>query len=240
MGLDIGAGADGIEWRVSAAAVPYAEAVAEMESRVAAIRAGAAPELVWLLEHPPLYTAGTSARDDELLEPGRFPVHSTGRGGRYTYHGPGQRVVYVMLDLARRGADVRCHVHQLEEWGIRALARFGVVGERREGRVGVWVRVGLGEAKIAAIGVRVRRWVTYHGIAINIDPDLDHYRGIVPCGIDPKLTGHGVTSLAALGIAATMVDVDTALRATFDPVFGQPSVCAPETLTGISTKLAHA
>jgi lipoyl(octanoyl) transferase len=241
MGPGTAIGLDEIEWRASPAAVPYAEAVAEMEGRVAAIRAGTAPELVWLLEHPPLYTAGTSARDEDLLEPGRFPVYRAGRGGHYTYHGPGQRVVYVMLDLARRGADVRCYVHQLEEWGIRALARFGVVGERREGRVGVWVADhGIGEAKIAAIGVRVRRWVTYHGMAINIDPDLDHYRGIIPCGIDPELSGHGVTSLAALGIAATMTDVDIALRATFDPVFGSPSVCAPETVTGIPTKLAHA
>ena len=222
MGLDIGAGADGIEWRVSAVAVPYAEAVAEMESRVAAIRAGAAPELVWLLEHPPLYTAGTSARDDELLEPGRFPVHSTGRGGRYTSHGPGQRVVYVMLDLTRRGRDVRCHVHQLEEWAIRTLAGFGVTGERRAGRVGIWVaNRGAGEAKIAAIGVRVRRWVTYHGMALNIDPDLEHYRGIIPCGI----TEQGITSLADLGVAATMADVDVALRATFAEAFDQAPAC---------------
>ena len=142
-----------------------------------------APELVWLVEHPPLYTAGTSACDEELLEPGRLPVYRTGRGGQYTYHGPGQRVAYVMLDLARRGEDVRCHVGELEEWMIRVLARFGIVGERREGRIGVWVARGSGEDKIAAIGVRVRRWVTYHGMALNIDPDLDHFRGIVPCGI---------------------------------------------------------
>jgi len=232
MGFDMGTGCDEIEWRLSPAAVPYADAVDEMETRVAAIRAGTAPELVWLLEHPPLYTAGTSARDEELLEPGRFPVHSTGRGGRYTYHGPGQRVVYVMLDLAHRGKDVRCYVHQLEEWGIRTLAHFGVAGERREGRVGIWVASrGTGEAKIAAIGVRVRRWVTYHGMAINIDPDLDHYRGIVPCGIAPGSSGHGVTSLAALAIPATTADVDAALRATFDQAFGELSACAPETLT---------
>lgn len=219
MGQETTTGAGGIEWRVSPAAIPYLEAIAEMERRVAAIRAGAAPELVWLLEHPPIYTAGTSARDEDLLEPGRFPVHRAGRGGRYTYHGPGQRVAYVMLDLMRRGEDVRCHVHGLEEWGIRTLAHFGIEGERREGRVGIWVRDGIGEAKIAAIGVRVRRWVTYHGIAINIDPDLDHYRGIVPCGLDPAISGYGVTSLAALGIAATMADVDATLRATFDQVF---------------------
>jgi lipoyl(octanoyl) transferase len=227
MGVDRAAGPDGIEWRSSAAAVPYAEAIAEMESRVAAIRAGAAPELVWLLEHPPLYTAGTSARDEDLLDPGHLPIHRTGRGGRYTYHGPGQRIAYVMLDLARRGEDVHCYVHHLEEWGIQTLARFGVGGERREGRIGVWVKQGAGEAKIAAIGVRVRRWVSYHGMAINIDPDLDHYRGIIPCGI----AEHGVTSLAALGVAATMGEVDAALRATFDQVFGELSACARATLS---------
>jgi lipoyl(octanoyl) transferase len=223
MGFEIGTAPDGIEWQVSPAVVAYGEAVSEMEHRVAAIRAGMAPELVWLLEHPPLYTAGTSARDEELLEPGRFPVYRAGRGGRYTYHGPGQRVVYVMLDLTRRGEDVRCYVHQLEEWGIRTLGRFGVAGERRERRVGIWVanRTGTGEAKIAAIGVRVRRWVTYHGMAINIDPDLDHYRGIIPCGI----AEHGVTSLADLGVAATMAEVDAALRATFAEAFDEPTVC---------------
>ena len=215
---------DGIEWRVSAAAIPYPEAIEQMEQRVAAIRAGTAPELVWLLQHPPLYTAGTSARDEELLEPGRFPVYRAGRGGRYTYHGPGQCVVYVMLDLARRSEDVRCYVHHLEEWGIRTLARFGVAGERREGRVGIWVRSGGSEAKIAAIGVRVRRWVTYHGMAINIDPDLDHFRGIVPCGI----AEHGVTSLAALGISATMAEIDAALRETFDAVFGESPNCVAD------------
>ncbi len=214
-----------VEWRVSPAPVPYPEAVDEMERRVAAIRAGAAPELVWLLEHPPLYTAGTSARDEDLLEPGRFSVYRAGRGGRYTYHGPGQRVVYVMLDLARRGEDVRCYVHHLEEWGIRALGRLGVTGERREGRVGIWVaKPGIGEAKIAAIGVRVRRWVSYHGMAINIDPDLDHYRGIVPCGI----AEHGVTSLAAFGISATVGDVDAALREAFAAVFAAPAACQRE------------
>jgi len=210
-----------VEWRSSSVAIPYTTAVEEMESRVAAIRAGAAPELVWLLEHPPLYTAGTSARDEDLLDPDRFPVYRTGRGGRYTYHGPGQRIAYVMLDLARRGEDVHCYVHHLEEWAIRTLARFGVAGERREGRVGVWVRRGAGEAKIAAVGVRVRRWVTYHGMAINIDPDLDHYCGIIPCGI----AEHGVTSLADLGVAVTTADVDATLRATFAEAFDEPPAC---------------
>jgi len=206
----------GIEWRISETAVDYREAVEEMEHRVAAIRAGTAGELVWLLEHPPLYTAGTSARDEDRLDPGCRPVHRTGRGGRYTYHGPGQRIAYVMLDLRRRGQDVRCYVHQLEEWIIRALASFGVCGERRDGRVGIWVpRLDGREDKIAAIGVRVRQWVTYHGVALNIDPELDHYRGIVPCGI----AEHGVTSLARLGVAATMAEVDMALRSTFPDVF---------------------
>ena len=208
-----------IEWQINKIPVDYSAAVAEMERRVAAIRDGAAPELVWLLEHPPLYTAGTSARAEELLDPDYLPVHRSGRGGRYTYHGPGQRIAYVMLDLARRGRDVRCHVHRLEEWMIRTLARFDVHGERRDGKVGVWV-VGRGgaEEKIAAIGVRVRRWVTYHGVALNVDPELDHYRGIVPCGI----AEYGVTSFAALGIGATMEEVDTALRATFAEVFEVP------------------
>jgi lipoyl(octanoyl) transferase len=214
----------GIEWRVSKTPVDYGAAVEEMEGRVAAIRAGAGAELVWLLEHPPLYTAGTSARDEELLEPGHLPVHRTGRGGRYTYHGPGQRIVYVMLDLRRRGQDVRCYVHQLEEWIIRTLACFAVRGERREGRVGIWVvRPSGNEEKIAAIGVRLRRWVTYHGLALNVDPELEHYRGIVPCGI----AEHGVTSLAELGIAASMGDVDTALRRAFAEIFEAPLVCRP-------------
>jgi lipoyl(octanoyl) transferase len=211
-----------VEWRISPRPVDYRAAVAEMEVRVAAIRAGTASELVWLLEHPSLYTAGTSARDEDLLEPGRLRVHRAGRGGRYTYHGPGQRIAYIMLDLRRRGQDVRCYVHQLEEWIIRTLARFGVRGERRDGRVGIWVaRAGGREEKIAAIGVRVRQWVTYHGLALNVDPELEHYRGIVPCGI----TEHGVTSLAALGITATMGDVDAALRSTFDEVFGEVLAC---------------
>jgi lipoyl(octanoyl) transferase len=226
MGFDTESVGAAIEWRTSDRPVAYESAVAEMEGRVAAIRAGAAPELVWLLEHPPLYTAGTSARAEDLLEPGRLPVHAAGRGGRYTYHGPGQRIAYVLLDLARRGRDVRCHVHHLEEWGIRALARFDVRGERRPGRVGIWVARGDGrEDKIAAIGVRVRRWVSYHGIAVNIDPDLDHYHGIVPCGIAPETSGHGVTSLADLGITATMGDIDAALRTTFDAAFAELPPC---------------
>jgi lipoyl(octanoyl) transferase len=218
-------GTGAIEWRIGETPVDYEPAVEEMEARVAAIRAGTAPELVWLLEHPALYTAGTSARDEDLLDPSRLPVHRTGRGGRYTYHGPGQRIAYVMLDLARRGPDVRCHVHRLEEWIIRSLARFDVCGERRDGRVGIWVvRPGGAEEKIAAIGVRVRHWVTYHGLAINVDPELAHYRGIVPCGI----AEHGVTSLASLGVRATVEEVDAALRATFAEVFEVASLCAPE------------
>src|SRR5271156_6268714 len=212
----------GIEWRVSETPVDYAAAVEEMEERVAAIRAGTAGELVWLLEHPPLYTAGTSARDAELLEPRRLPVHRTGRGGRYTYHGPGQRIAYVMLDLRRRGQDVRCYVRHLEEWIIRTLACFEIRGERRDGRVGIWVVRSSGkEEKIAAIGVRVRQWVTYHGIALNVDPELEHYRGIVPCGI----AEHGVTSLAKLGIAASMGEVDTALRRAFAEAFAVAPAC---------------
>jgi len=218
-------GTSAVEWQISQIPVAYEPAVDEMEARVAAIRAGTAPELVWLLEHPPLYTAGTSAHDEDLLDPQYLPVHRTGRGGRYTYHGPGQRIAYVMLDLARRGPDVRCHIHRLEEWIIRTLARFGIKGERRDGRVGIWVvRPDGDEEKIAAIGVRVRRWVTFHGLSLNVDPELDHYRGIIPCGI----AEHGVTSLAALGVATTMEEVDTALRATFAQVFEAASLCAPE------------
>lgn len=190
-----------------------------MEARAAAIRTGTASEQVWLLEHPPLYTAGTSADPGDLITPGRFPVYRAGRGGQYTYHGPGQRVVYVMLDLSRRGRDVRCHVHRLEEWMIRTLARFGVPALRREGRVGLWVPRGpVRDDKIAAIGVRVRRWVTFHGVALNVNPDLDHFAGIIPCGI----RDHGVTSLADLGVTVSMSEVDTVLRETFPGVFGEP------------------
>ncbi len=215
----------GIEWRISDAPVPYPDAIAFMEQRAADIHAGTAPECVWLLEHPPLYTAGTSADETELLDHARFPVYQTGRGGRYTYHGPGQRIAYVMLNLKNHGADVRCFVHNLEAWVIDALASFNVIGERREGRVGIWVRRGGANAvharedKIAAIGVRIRRWVSFHGISINVEPDLEHFSGIVPCGI----AEHGVTSLWDLGVTATMPDVDTALRQSFERVFQSPT-----------------
>jgi lipoyl(octanoyl) transferase len=222
MGFEMVTGGREIEWRISTVPVDYEPAVEEMEARVAAIREGAAPELVWLLEHPPLYTAGTSARAEDLLDPHYLPVHRTGRGGRYTYHGPGQRIAYVMLDLTHRDRDVRCHVHRLEEWIIRTLALFGVQSERRDGRVGIWVaRPAGGEEKIAAIGVRVRRWVTYHGVALNVDPELDHYRGIIPCGI----AEHGVTSLARLGVGATMEEVDRTLQATFSGIFAATQSC---------------
>ncbi len=212
-----------IEWQVSSGAVAYEAAVAAMEERVAAIHAGTAPELIWLLEHPALYTAGTSARAAHLLAPARLPVFRSGRGGQYTYHGPGQRVGYVMLDLGRRGADLRRFVHNLEEWLIRTLARFELRGERRPGRVGIWIDQGGGrEAKIAAIGIRVRHWVSFHGISLNVDPDLEHYRGIVPCGISE----HGVTSLAREGRGATIEDVDRELRRAFAEVF--PSAAAIE------------
>jgi len=208
-----------VEWRISDRPVSYPDAVAAMEQRVAAIRAGTAPELVWLLEHPPLYTAGTSANPADLLDPDRFPVFASGRGGQFTYHGPGQRVAYVMLDLSRRGPDLRRFVVALEEWLIRTLDRFAVKGEVRDGRVGVWVDRGAGrEEKIAAIGIRVRHWVTFHGVALNVDPDLDHFRGIVPCG----LAAHGVTSLWDLGLTPTMEEVDSALIASFAEVFTPP------------------
>jgi lipoyl(octanoyl) transferase len=206
-----------IEWRTSRELVPYEEAVAAMESRVAAIRAGDAPELVWLLEHPSLYTAGTSARSADLVEPCLLPVHRSGRGGQYTYHGPGQRIAYVMLDLRRRGADIRRYIRSLEDWLIGALALLGVAGERRDGRIGIWVVGAYGsERKIAAIGVRVRQWVSYHGVALNVAPDLAHYRGIVPCGI----SAHGITSLAALGLPVGMAAVDVALRQAFEVNLG--------------------
>ncbi len=215
-----------LEWRISDGAVPYAEALAVMEARVADIHAGRERELVWLLEHPPLYTAGTSARPQDLLQPLRFPVHVAGRGGQYTYHGPGQRVIYAMLDLRARQRDVRRYVSDLEAWTIRALARFSVTAERRPDRVGVWVtrpdkprrpdgRVR--EDKIAAIGVRIRHWVSFHGLSINVEPDLSHYAGIVPCGI----ADHGVTSLVDLGLPVTLADLDIALAETFAEVFGK-------------------
>ena len=205
----------GLEWTVADAPVPYPDAVAAMEARAEAIARGAAAEQVWLLEHDALYTAGTSADDADLVD-ARFPVFKTGRGGQYTYHGPGQRVGYVMLDLKRRTPDVRAYVQDLEEWLIRTLAEFQVKGERREGRVGIWVRRGSREDKIAALGVRIRRWVTFHGVSLNVDPDLSHFSGIVPCGIRK----HGVTSLAELGLPVTMVDVDVALKRNFKAVFG--------------------
>jgi len=215
------------EWRISDGLVPYDEALAIMEARVAAIRQQGERELIWLLEHPPLYTAGTSSKPQDLLQPLRFPVHAAGRGGQYTYHGPGQRVVYVMLDLRARRQDVRRFVSDLEEWSIRTLARFGVTAERRAGRVGVWVArpdkppLAGGtpcEDKIAAIGVRIRHWVSFHGLSINVEPDLSHYAGIVPCGIADR----GVTSLVDLGVPATLVELDAALAETFDEVFGEP------------------
>jgi lipoyl(octanoyl) transferase len=223
-------GAGVVQWQVSDAPVPYLEAVATMEARVAAIAAGELPELVWLLEHPPLYTSGTSGRAGDLLAP-RFPLFASGRGGQVTYHGPGQRVAYVMLDLKRRRPDVRAYVAGLEQWIIRTLLAFNVRGERREDRVGVWVNrpaKGPGfEDKIAAIGVRLRRWVSFHGISINVEPDLSHFDAIVPCGVmDPR---YGVTSLSDLGHLATMSDVDIALRQGFEDVFGSAKARLPET-----------
>ena len=206
---------DVVEWQIQGGLTPYPDAVAFMEERAAAVASGRAAELVWLVEHPPIYTAGTSAKKDDLLD-ARFPVFKTGRGGQFTYHGPGQRVGYVMLDLKRRGADVRAYVRDLEEWLIRTLARFGVKGERRDGRVGIWVARPGREDKIAALGVRVRHWVTFHGVSLNVDPDLSHFSGIVPCGIRE----HGVTSLADLGLKTTMAEADVALRETFRDIFG--------------------
>src|SRR3979411_897891 len=222
-------GAGAVEWRISATPGPYPEAVASMEARVAEIAAHQAPELVWLLEHPPLYTSGTSGKAGDLLDP-RFPMFATGRGGQLTYHGPGQRVAYVMLDLKRRRPDVRAYVGSLEEWIIRTLAAFNVRGERREDRIGVWVNrpdKGFGfEDKIAAIGVRLRRWVSFHGISINVEPDLSHFAATVPCGVaDPR---YGVTSLADLGHPVTMADVDIALRKAVAEVFGPANARLPE------------
>jgi lipoyl(octanoyl) transferase len=218
-----------VEWLISDAPVPYPAAVAAMEARVAAVAANELPEMVWLLEHPPLYTCGTSGKLGDLLDP-RFPMFATGRGGQLTYHGPGQRVAYVMLDLKRRRPDVRAYVASLEEWIIRTLAAFNVRGERREDRVGVWVRrpdKGMGfEDKIAAIGVRLRHWVSLHGISINVNPDLEHFDAIVPCGVaDPR---YGVTSLSDLGHLVTMADMDIALRRAFTDVFGSANAPLPK------------
>lgn len=215
-----------VEWKISDGLTDYIEALRFMETRAAAIAAGEAPECIWLLEHPPLYTAGTSAKPRDLTDPGRFPVHEARRGGQYTYHGPGQRVVYVMLDVGKRGHDVRRFVQQLESWVIATLAEFNVSGEIRDGRVGVWVARpekpplpdgSPREDKIAAIGIRLRKWVSFHGISINVEPDLEHFSGIVPCGI----SGHGVTSLVDLGLPVAMADLDSALRTTFPAVFGE-------------------
>ena len=215
-------------WAVSRGRIPYPEAVAAMEARAAAIADGTAGELVWLLEHPPLYTAGVSAKDTDLLEPDRFPVFASGRGGQFTYHGPGQRVAYVMLDLTKRRRDVRAFVASLEAWVIGALARFNVEGEIRDGRVGVWVErkapgAPIREDKIAAIGVKLRRWVSFHGVSLNVEPDLSHFSGIVPCG----QTEHGVTSLVDLGLPVTMDEADDALRASFRLVFGEVEEALP-------------
>lgn len=217
-----------VEWRIFEGLQPYAPTLAAMEAQAARIAQGSAPEAIWLLEHPPLYTAGTSARAEDLTDPGRFPVHVAGRGGQYTYHGPGQRIVYVMLDLNARGRDVRRFVCGLETWVIAALAEFNVAGQRRPGRVGVWVERPdkpplpdgtMRDDKIAAIGVKLRRWVSFHGFAVNVEPDLSHYAGIVPCGI----TGHGVTSLVDLGLPVTMHDLDMALARTFARAFPDPA-----------------
>lgn len=219
-----------MEWAVSQTRVDYDAAVAFMEDRVAAIRAGEANELIWLLEHNPLYTSGTSAKEHDLLNADRFPVYRSSRGGQYTYHGPGQRVAYAMLDLEKRGKDIRCFVHGLEQWIIETLDAFNVKGERRDARVGVWVdRTEPGEPmredKIAAIGVRVRKWVSFHGIAINIEPDLSHFSGITPCGVSEP--GLGVTSLVDLGLPVTMDDADVALKTAFRDVFGPVLDVAP-------------
>ena len=226
-----------VEWAVSDAPVPYEAAVALMEARARAIREGEAAELVWFLEHPPLYTSGTSAKPDDLKDAARFPVFNAGRGGQYTYHGPGQRVAYVMLDVAARGRDVRAYVQNLEAWIIAALAAFNVDAGPRDGRVGVWVdRTQAGSAlredKIAAIGVRLKRWVSFHGISLNVEPDLEHFTGITPCGIaDPR---YGVTSLVDLGIPASMGDVDIALRDAFEAVFGSRLEVVPSPLQAVS------
>lgn len=224
------------EWRILPGLSDYVETLAAMEARVAAIAGGDAPEAIWLLEHPPLYTAGTSAQPSDLTAPDRFPVHNAGRGGQYTYHGPGQRVVYAMLDLNQRGRDVRCFVHQMEAWVIATLAEFSIHGERRAGRVGVWVTRpdkpalpdgSLREDKIAAIGIKLRRWVSFHGLSINVEPDLSHFEGIVPCGI----RDHGVTSLVDLGLPVTMEDMDLALMKGFAAAFDADSKADPALCT---------
>ena len=223
--LDIGLLPDGelapVEWRLGEGLTPYDEALTAMDQRAGAVAAGTAAELAWLIEHPPLYTAGTSAKPTDLIE-ARFPVHQTGRGGQFTYHGPGQRVAYLMLDLRHRGNDVRRYVATLEEWLIRTLAAFNIRGERREDRIGVWVRrPGKGEGrevKIAAIGIRVKRWVSLHGVALNVEPDLSHFQGIVPCGVSERR--YGVTSLVDLGVPVTMPEVDMVLRREFEALFG--------------------
>ena len=218
-----------VEWHMSSGATEYPLALETMEARVAGIADGV-PELIWLVEHPPLYTAGTSSQPDDLLDGNRFPVFTAGRGGEYTYHGPGQRVCYAMIDLNVRGRDIRQYVRDLEEWVIVTLAAFGVKGERREGRVGIWVDRGIEgdsiarEDKIAAIGVRVRRWVSFHGISINLNPDLSHYEGIVPCGISE----FGVTSLKDLGVSISMAELDEALRRSFETVFGRRTLIRSE------------
>lgn len=220
-----------VEWITTDGLTDYDTAVAFMEARAAEIAAGTAEECIWLLEHPPLYTAGTSAKPEDLTDPDRFPVYPSKRGGQYTYHGPGQRVIYVMLDVAKRGRDVRCFVRQLEEWVIATLAEFNVTGEIRPGRVGVWVQRpekplaadgSVREDKVAAIGIRLRKWVSFHGISINVEPDLEHFSGIVPCGI----TEHGVTSLVDLGLPVTMADLDVALKRQFDAVFASHATCS--------------
>ena len=205
-----------IAWRAMPGPTLFREAQVSMETRVALIAQGLAPETVWLLEHPALYTAGTSAKREDLITPNRFPVFEVGRGGQYTYHGPGQRVAYVMLNLAKRGGDVRAFIATLEQWLINTLLEFDIQGERREDRVGIWVRHAGGESKIAAIGIRVRHGITFHGVSLNVNPDLSHYDGIIPCGV----SAHGVTSLTALGISASMQNVDLALRRNFEKVFG--------------------
>jgi lipoyl(octanoyl) transferase len=239
VGLPAPAGAAPVEWHIADAPVAYAAALAEMDARVAAIAAGAAPERVWLIEHPPLYTAGTSADRADLID-ARFPVFDAGRGGQMTYHGPGQRVAYVMLDLKHRGPDVRRFVATLEEWLIRTLAAFNVRGERREDRIGVWVRrpdKGDGyEDKIAAIGIRVRHWVTLHGVALNVEPDLSHFGGIVPCGVQESR--YGVTSLADLGHVVSMAEVDVAMRAAFEAMFGPTSRVQAAAATGAASRAA--